>query len=154
MGSISVSGIASAALILALALSPMNAARASEGDGVALDIAVTGIRNAKGRVLACLTQNAKAFPACEKDPNARRVTLSATDGKAIRFTGLKPGTYALALIHDENGNNKVDVALFLPKEGVGVSRNPMLMGPPSFKSAAFVVGTADMKMTVKMKYFL
>jgi uncharacterized protein (DUF2141 family) len=48
----------------------------------------------------------------------------------------------------------VDVALFLPKEGVGVSRNPMLMGPPSFKSAAFVVGTADMKMTVKMKYFL
>lgn len=72
----------------------------------------------------------------------------------MRFTGLKPGTYALALIHDENGNNKVDTALFLPKEGVGVSRNPVLMGPPSFKSAAFVVGTVDLKLTVKMKYFL
>lgn len=132
----------------------MSAVRAADGEGVALDVAVTGIRNAKGRVLACLTQNAKAFPACEKDPNARRIVLSATEGKALRFTGLKPGTYALALIHDENGNNKVDTALFLPKEGVGVSRNPVLMGPPSFKSAAFVVGTVDLKLTIKMKYFL
>ena len=46
------------------------------------------------------------------------------------------------------------MALFLPKEGFGFSRNPAIgMGAPSFKSASFVV-TGDTRQSIRMKYML
>jgi len=49
----------------------------------------------------------------------------------------------------------MDLALFLPKEGFGFSRNPKIgMGPPKFKSAQFSVGADDVSYAVKMKYIL
>ena len=52
---------------------------------------------------------------------------------------LPPGTYALALIHDENGNGKVDTNwIGMPKEGVGASNNATgTLGPPSWRDAKF-----------------
>jgi uncharacterized protein (DUF2141 family) len=120
-----------------------------------LDVSVSGLRSTKGNVLICLTANPKTFPDCGKDPKAVRLIIPSVKAHAIRFTGIAPGTYALSLHHDENGNNKMDMALFLPKEGFGFSRNPKIgMGPPKFAQAAFVVGAADAKMTVAMKYML
>ena len=75
---------------------------------------------------------------------------------AARFDIHAPanGTYAIAVVHDENGNNKMDKAIFLPREGFGFSRNPAIaMGPPSFKSASFAVA-GDMRQSIKMKYML
>ncbi len=64
------------------------------------------------------------------------------------------GTYAVSLIHDENGNGKLDTALGMPREGFGFSRNPAIsFGPPKFKSASFAVNGASAQ-TVKMKYML
>lgn len=84
-----------------------------------------------------------------------KLKVPAAEPTHLRFTGIAPGTYALALIHDENGNDKMDMALFLPREGVGVSRNPKLrMGPPTFESAAFRVDQADLSLAVSMKYIL
>ena len=60
----------------------------------------------------------------------------------------------IAVVHDENSNNKMDTAIFLPKEGFGFSRNPTItVGPPSFKSASFAVA-GDMRQSIKMKYML
>ncbi len=123
--------------------------------GVNLDVAVSGLRSAKGNVLICLTANPKTFPDCGKDPKAVKLIIAVGKAQAIRFTGIAPGTYALSLHHDENVNNKMDMRLFLPKEGFGFSRNPKIgMGPPKFASAAFVLGAVDAKMAVAMKYML
>lgn len=47
------------------------------------------------------------------------------------------------------------MTLFLPKEGFGFSRDaPVRMGPPSFNSAAFVVGDAAIQQTIRMRYML
>jgi uncharacterized protein (DUF2141 family) len=117
-----------------------------------LDVSVTGLRNAKGKIQLCLTANPKAFPDCSKDANARKLTVSAANAAAIRFDAVKPGTYALSLIHDENGNGKLDTALAIPKEGFGFSRNPKIaFGPPSFKAASFAF-SGDASQSVKMKY--
>src|SRR5262249_41067138 len=41
-----------------------------------------------------------------------------------RFTGIAPGTYAVAVVHDENNNGQVDTNfLGVPTEGYGVSNN-------------------------------
>lgn len=104
-------------------------------------------------MLVCITANAKAFPDCSKDAGATRMKVSTKQAHSMSVT-VPAGTYAVSLIHDENGNGKLDTALGMPREGFGFSRNPAIsFGPPKFKSAAFVVnGTAAQ--TVKMKYML
>ena len=118
-----------------------------------VEATITGVRSAKGNVLVCMTANAKAYPDCGKDPKSRKLSLPARATMTATFEDVAPGTYAIALIHDENGNNKMDLAVFVPKEGFGMSRNPKVgMGPPSFKSAAFAVGGDGVKLPITMKY--
>lgn len=82
--------------------------------------------------------------------------MAVKASSAAHFTIAAPanGTYAIALVHDENGNNKMDMALFLPKEGFGFSRNPAIgMGAPKFASASFAV-SGETAQSIKMKYML
>lgn len=119
-----------------------------------VEVSITGLRNAKGQVLVCLTTNPKAFPDCSKDKASVRMAVKAADAGDFLIHAPAAGTYAIAVVHDENSNNKMDLAIFLPKEGFGFSRNPTItVGPPSFKSASFAV-TGDMRQSIKMKYML
>jgi uncharacterized protein (DUF2141 family) len=118
-------------------------------------LTVSGLRNAKGSVLICLTANAKAFPDCSKDAAAHKLRVAASAAGHVRFDGLAPGTYAVSLIHDENGNGKLDTMMMMPREGFGFSRNPAIsFGPPKFGSASFVIGAGTTSQSVKMKYML
>lgn len=73
----------------------------------------------------------------------------------MRFPLSAAGTYAISLVHDENSNGKLDIAVMIPREGFGFSRNPAIgFGPPKFKSAAFTVGVGTTSQTIKMKYML
>jgi uncharacterized protein (DUF2141 family) len=118
-----------------------------------LDAGIHGFRSEKGQVMACLTTRPQNFPNCQDDPNARRMTVPTRLAGELKFENLPSGTYALALIHDENGNGKLDTMMGIPKEGFGFSKNPAIrFGPPSFKSAGVVIigGRADE--SVKIKY--
>jgi uncharacterized protein (DUF2141 family) len=120
-----------------------------------LDLSIYGLRSMKGNVLVCVTANPKFFPDCSKDPKSHRAKVAASNAANISFDGLEQGTYAVALIHDENANSKMDMAIFLPKEGFGFSRNPVIVaGPPRFKAAAFAIDAAEVSQRVKMKYML
>ena len=120
-----------------------------------LDVNVTGLRSMRGNVLVCVTANPKFFPDCSKDPKSLRAKVSASDSSNVSFSNVAVGTYAVALLHDENANNKMDLAIFLPKEGFGFSRNPAVVtGPPKFKAASFLVDAAEVSQRVKMKYML
>lgn len=145
------------ALILALATGAValtSAAEATESPA-ALEVSVSGLRNMKGNVLVCVTANPRFFPDCSKDPKSFRATVPARDSAQVSFRGIAQGTYAIALVHDENGNSKMDMAIFLPKEGFGFSRNPAIVtGPPKFKAAAFAIDAAEVSQQVKMKYML
>jgi uncharacterized protein (DUF2141 family) len=119
-----------------------------------VEVSVTGLRSTKGQILVCLTTNPKAFPDCSKDKGSVRMAVKAADAGDFAVHAPAAGTYAIAVVHDENSNNKMDVAIFVPKEGFGFSRNPAItVGPPSFKSASFAVA-GDMRQSIKMKYML
>ena len=110
------------------------------------------MRSSKGMLRICLTAEPALFPDCKAGGIAR--TISA-DARRIRFEGLAPGTYALAVIHDENGNAKLDTFAGIPREGFGFSRNPRIgFGPPGFKSAGFAVGTEGSEEQVRIRYLL
>jgi uncharacterized protein (DUF2141 family) len=120
-----------------------------------LDVSVYGLRSMKGNVLVCATANPKYFPDCSKDPKSYRAKVAARDATNVSFAGISRGTYAIALLHDENANSKMDMAVFLPREGFGFSRNPAVVtGPPKFKAAAFLIDSDEVSQRVKMKYML
>ena len=119
-----------------------------------VEVSVTGLRSMKGQLLVCLTTNPKAFPDCSKDKSSVRMAVKAADAGDFVVHAPATGTYAIAVVHDENSNNKMDVAIFLPKEGFGFSRNPAIrMGPPKFKAASFAVA-GEVRQTIRMKYML
>ncbi len=141
------------ALVLAgLAASLAAAAPAQAGEVV---ITVTDVRSTKGVIRACMTTRSDIFPKCVNDPNAHRTVVPATT-KEIRFPGVKPGSYGIALLHDENNNGKADRAMgMMPKEGYGFSRDaPVKMAPPKFADAVIQVGEGSQRVTIKMRYFL
>ena len=120
-------------------------------------VTVTGLRSADGVVLACMTQSDKGFPKCRGVAGAKSARMAARTGELkLTFLDVKPGRYAIALLHDENGNGKADRALgMMPKEGFGFSRDaPVRMGPPKFSDAVFDMGGEDRAMTIRMRYLL
>jgi uncharacterized protein (DUF2141 family) len=157
MGYISGFGTKCAAPILGLALGTAALVSTAEAapSTATLEVNIYGLRSMKGNVLVCVTANPRFFPDCSKDPKSFRANVPARDSAQVSFSGITQGTYAVALVHDENANSKMDMAIFLPKEGFGFSRNPVVMaGPPKFSSAAFAVDIADVSQRVKMKYML
>lgn len=118
-----------------------------------VSVVVTGLRNAKGQVLACLTAQPKGFPDCRKDPAAKQAIVPAAATVRIDFGPVPAGRYAISLIHDENANRKLDLAVMVPKEGYGFSRDaPVTMGPPKFDKAAFDVAGATIEQKARMRY--
>lgn len=104
--------------------------------------------------MACLTMRSDRFPACQADPDARRLKVPA-DVAVLHFDGLASGDYALALVHDENGNSRMDTVMGIPREGFGFSRNPAIrFGPPKFGSASFAVASGSVDTGVRVKYLL
>lgn len=131
-------------------------ATASPAMAGTVTITVTELRNAKGVVRACMTTKQDIFPKCIKDPASHRTVVPAGETITIRFDNVKPGEYAIALLHDENNNGKADRVLGMaPKEGYGFSRDaPVNMAPPDWEDAVFTVGNASQKVAIRMRYFL
>jgi uncharacterized protein (DUF2141 family) len=110
------------------------------------------MRNMNGQVHICLTRSAEHFPDCAGDPAA--IKRSMPTDHAVRFAiDAPPGAYALSVIHDENGNGRLDTRLGIPREGFAFSNNPRIwFGPPSFASARFQLSPGGTALNVQMKY--
>ena len=117
-----------------------------------LDVQIGNLRSAKGLIRVCLTADPANFPACVDDADA--VTRSVPAGQPlVRFNGLAPGSYAVAVIHDENSNSRLDTFAGIPREGFGFSRNPTVtFGPPRFAAARFVLRDDAEMQQVRMRY--
>lgn len=132
----------------------LGAAAPMAESGGPLEIEMTGLRSAKGVVRLCLVQDPGDFPDCREGKGALKRTLPATNPR-IRLEGLPAGDYAIAVIHDANGNSKLDTMLGIPREGFGFSRNPAIrFGPPRYKDARFTLGADAQRQQVRIRYLL
>ena len=79
------------------------------------------------------------------------VTVEGKKGEmSMSFKGVEPGTYAIIILHDLNGNSRMDFDNNgMPLESYGMSGNDMHMGPPSFEAAKFEVTDKDLDLKVR-----
>lgn len=152
-------GIALALTLVALsaapsAAEPAVAAATAGGRLVPLTLTVEGQRSMRGQLLVCITANAGAFPDCRRDPGATRLVVPLSDAGTLRASLATGRNYAVAIIHDENANGRLDKVMGIPREGFGFSRNPAIrMGPPRFNAAAFHLDGPEAE-EVRLRYML
>jgi uncharacterized protein (DUF2141 family) len=133
----------------ALLVSPLHA-QSSASPGGALTVEVVGLDGDDGTVRVAL-DDASSYGA---DENVRAASLSIQDGTAQwTVTDLSPGTYAVRLYHDANGNEKLDTNVFgVPKEAYGFSNDARgRFGPPDFEEAAFTLSSDARSITITAK---
>ena len=135
-----------ACIVGACALSPF-APSAMAGEVV---VRVTGVRAAGGSIGCVLFPSMAGFPM--EGVNVPMVWLQASDGAVCRFGDVPAGVYAIAVVHDLNGNQRVDTNFVgIPTEPWGVSNNVRpLMRAPKFDEAAIRVAP-DQTLTVDVK---
>lgn len=137
----------SAALIMFATL----AAHAPEAE---LELTFERVRNERGVLHMCVTQDARHFPDCSGDSAAIRRSVPATT-TSVHFIGLSPGFYAISIVHDENANGQMDSFLGIPREGFGFSGNAApRLGPPSFREAAIELESGSARHEVRIRYLL
>lgn len=118
-----------------------------------LQVTVKKIKGHKGDILVGLFDNDKDFPR-----NAMEGKIAKASGNEITvvFENLKPGKYAVSVLHDANRNKDMDKnKLGIPKEGFGFSNNAMgAIGPPSFEKAQIDLqpDQKDLDISIDMKY--
>jgi uncharacterized protein (DUF2141 family) len=153
MASTSAFGIGFAVLTGAWASSL--AAQPAATTGIELKVQVERLRSGRGVVHACLTQDRVHFPDCRADPRALRLTAPARAAAVLRFENVPEGTYALAVIHDENANGQLDTFAKIPREGFGFSRNPPIrFGPPGYDQTSFTLAPGRNVQMIRVRYLL
>jgi uncharacterized protein (DUF2141 family) len=116
-----------------------------------LQIEVTNVRAQTGSVHADICTQAQFLKDCSRSADAP----AKVGTTVLTLTGLKPGRYAAQVYYDQNGNHKVDKALFgIPKEGVGFSNDAKIrMAPPKWEEAVFDYDGRPRAIRLRLRYF-
>ena len=124
-----------------LLLGAMTAVVAHAQATCSLTIHVSGFRNTTGVLGAELFTSSAGWP--ENVGRSFRHGSFPIEGDhaTAHFDHIPAGRYGIAVLHDENKNEKLDRNLFqVPKEGFGFANNPhVLLVAPPFEKAAIAV---------------
>ncbi len=118
-----------------------------------LTVNVTGFGNGKGHCKLWLFNAADGFPS--DDEKALRCVETPITGSASRyvFEKLPVGSYAIGVIHDQNGHHRLDANfLGIPKEAYGISNDARggIGGPPTFDQATVTVPQNGLTILIKV----
>ncbi|MDB9375827.1 DUF2141 domain-containing protein [Nodularia sphaerocarpa] len=124
-----------------------------------LTVVVDNIKNQNGEVCMGVYSSSQGFPMSTKDVIKSACVQPTGSILTHEFSGLKPGTYAVAIVDDQNGDRKLNKDfLGIPKEGFGISRNPTVSiatGTPSFYDSSFILmPNQNTTINILMKYSL
>jgi uncharacterized protein (DUF2141 family) len=118
-------------------------------------VKVLGIKNSTGVITCALFKTSEGFPT-EFLHSATNISMTKVQDTQARcdFINIPTGTYALAVIHDENMNGELGTNLLgVPTEGYGFSNTTIdEFGAPAFSAARFHYDEQKLNLTIKLKY--
>ena len=138
--------------ILVSAVLPFSLAAQSKTEThLTIDVHLT--QRAQGELAYLIFASPSGFPG-NRDKAIRHGFLPiSSNAQHLRIdTDLPPGTYAVTVYEDLNGNRKLDHNLIgIPREPVGVSNNPPArFGPPHFDECSFHLGDTAQTITINL----
>ncbi len=128
--------------------------QACDGRENVIHVIISDVRSDRGTITADLHGD-RPEEFLKKGAKILRVRQPAKIGQVeLCLPAPGPGSYAIGLYHDENGNKKLDKNfLGIPVEPLGVSNNPaFVFGPPSHTDSAFSVGPEGATLEIVLQY--
>lgn len=120
-----------------------------------IHVKILSIRNSTGTIACALFESPAGFPTeyLRYATSIAVIKIRKTQARCD-FLDIPPGTYALAVIHDENMNGKLDINwLGLPREGYGFSNDAKaLLSAPAFSTASFPYDGQNLELTISLQY--
>ena len=131
-------------------------AQAEDIDYTNLTVRVEGISKAVGMIGVSLFNSPKGYPtriehAYESQWIELEVGQTSIDGE---FEGIPFGKYAVSVVHDENGNKRLDMGpMGFPTEGVGFSNGQkIVMSVPKFSNSTISLTEMSQNIVIKLDY--
>jgi uncharacterized protein (DUF2141 family) len=148
-------GVQCVACVAALmsAILPISATAQSQCPGI--HVKILNIKNSTGTVACALFESPEGFPYEYLRSATNVMVIKIREAQArCDFEDIPPGTYAMAVVHDENMNGKLDANwLGVPSEGYGFSNDASgVLGPPSFSAASFKYDGQNVDLTMTLHY--
>lgn len=110
-------------------------------EGLRVGVSIARLKSREGSLIVMLNDDPQTFPRTAK----RTVVMPIhNETPATGFRHLKPGTYAVSVVHDLDNNGKYD-----PGEGFAASNSEV--SPPNFARSAMNID-ADISVTLSMRY--
>lgn len=140
-------GLLSSTLILSMVLVFMSFSSFAQETGTNITVTVNNVKNDNGKVVFALHtkdtfMNGNGIMNVESDIKQGKV--------AITFENVKPGEYAVMVLHDENSNSRMDYRENgMPLESYGMSNNVMSFGPPVYDDAKFKVEKENLELNIR-----
>jgi uncharacterized protein (DUF2141 family) len=137
--------------IMASLLSPLGVNSSLASD---LTIELDGLKDREGQVCLSLFDSSKGFPDREKNAVQKQCVPNDNAPLLVTFKNIPLGSYAVAVLHDANQDNKINSNFFgIPTEGFGFSGNPTIIsGPPKFNESAVLVTGASTTIQIQLTY--
>jgi uncharacterized protein (DUF2141 family) len=138
-----------------LVLANLSAIAFAQSACTGIHVKILNIRNSTGAVACALFESPVAFPTEFLHFATNIMVIRVRDTQArCDFEDIAAGTYALAVIHDENMNGQLDTNwLGVPTEGYGFSNDAKaLLGAPSFPAASFPYDGGNLDLTISFHY--
>ena len=143
------------AVLAALVFASFPAIAVAQPPCPGIHVKILDIRNSTGAVACALFESQEGFPTEFLNSATNIMVIKIRDTQArCDFEDIAPGTYALAVIHDENMNGKLDTNwLGIPTEGYGFSNDAAAsQGAPSFSAASFPYDGRTLDLTIGLNY--
>ncbi len=107
-----------------------------------------------GDVLLAVFRGGEGFPDnAEKAIRTLKIPVGMMEYPLV-LENLPKGRYALSVLHDINGNGRMDTNwIGIPREGYGFSRNPKIVfSAPSFDEASFHLRKSSKMIRIVIRY--
>lgn len=123
-----------------------------DGSSNAVQVNVSEIKNSSGNMRVQLYYGTRE-DWLERGRWLFRIEIPATEGNmSFCVPTHGPGTYAVAVRHDVNGNGSTDIT----RDGGAMSNNPSInifnLGKPSYRKTRFDVGEGLTTINIRMRY--
>lgn len=109
----------------------------AQEESLTLTVQVSGAKPGVGQAIFSLFNSKKTF--LETPLQSLEKPIDENGAAEFRVPGIMPGTYAVAIVYDEDNSGDLNTGLFgIPTEKVGVSNNHTpRFGPPSYRKSSF-----------------